>query len=35
MADGNSRPAAKASSLVVQDMLELSVLISKLNQEAS
>ncbi len=35
MADGNTRPVAKVSSLVVQELGELTGLFIKLNQEAS
>jgi phosphoglycolate phosphatase-like HAD superfamily hydrolase len=35
MADGDSRPVAKASALVVQKLGELPGLLTKLNQEAS
>jgi len=35
MADGNTRPVAKVSSLVVQELRELSGLLIKLEQEAS
>jgi hypothetical protein len=35
MAAHDTRPIAKASSLVVQELRELSGLLSKLNQESS